>query len=58
MSDQEPIDPRSFPEDEGQENGNYFCYCLLCDYNFYGNKHRSVCKLCTAEADYLRASNP
>lgn len=58
MKNLEPVDPRSFPEDASHENGQYMCYCLLCNYNFHGYKRRVVCKLCTAEADYLKEAKP
>lgn len=40
------LEKRSFPEDFGQENGNYQNKCIMCEKIFYGNKHRIVCKLC------------
>lgn len=58
MNSFEPEDPRSFPEDAHHENGQYMCYCLSCCRNFYGHKRRIVCKLCTAEGDYLKEKKP
>ena len=39
-------DPRSFPEDSSQENGNYLNNCCSCKKDFVGNKHRMMCKTC------------
>jgi hypothetical protein len=36
----------NFPEDYDQENGNYINTCSICNFNFRGNKHRFVCKMC------------
>ena len=37
---------RDWPEDFGQENGNYENTCRDCSMCFMGNKHRRVCKAC------------
>lgn len=37
---------RSFPEDQGHENGNYHNECVMCLRMFTGDKRRSVCKVC------------
>jgi hypothetical protein len=38
---------RDFPEDFKFKNGNYFHKCFECGEDFYGHKHRRICKLCT-----------
>ena len=39
-------DASDWPEDYGQENGNYFQKCLHCENNFIGHKRRLVCRKC------------
>lgn len=41
---------RSWPEDFGQENGNYVCVCGTCGKEFMGYKRRITCKLCSVPA--------
>lgn len=38
---------RSFQEDAGHENGNYFCTCCDCGRQFQGHKRRVICKVCS-----------
>jgi hypothetical protein len=40
---------RDWPEDSNQENGNYMNQCVFCKKDFIGNKHRVICKKCSAE---------
>jgi len=40
---------RDWPEDFGQENGNYQSRCCRCSLTFFGNKHRVICKTCAWE---------
>lgn len=40
------IQERSWPEDSGHENGNYYCECCVCLRQFTGHKRRVVCKVC------------
>lgn len=41
-------------EDDGHENGSYFCKCLECDADFVGHKRRHICRKChyAAKARY------
>lgn len=39
---------RSWPEDSGHENGNYYCLCHNCGRQFTGHKRRVTCKVCAA----------
>mgnify|MGYP000535290197 CR=1 FL=1 len=43
---------RSWPEDSGQENGDYMHRCRTCGHEFVGHKRRSTCRVC----DSARAS--
>jgi len=43
------FDERSWKEDEGQENGRYYCICCACERRFLGHKRRVVCKTCAEE---------
>jgi hypothetical protein len=38
--------PKDWPEDFSQENGNYECRCVYCKGSFVGHKRRVVCKQC------------
>ncbi len=40
---------RDWPEDFNNENGNYSNRCMLCGFDFVGNKGRLVCKYCSYE---------
>ncbi len=42
------VSERSWPEDEGHENGNYFCDCCNCGRSFKGHKRRQLCRVCDA----------
>jgi hypothetical protein len=42
------FDERSWPEDSGHENGNYFCNCIHCGRQFTGHKRRCVCRVCAS----------
>jgi hypothetical protein len=42
------LDERTWHEDEGHENGNYFCNCIECGRQFIGHKRRVICKSCAA----------
>ena len=37
-------------EDDGHENGSYYCKCLDCDADFVGHKRRHICRKCHYEA--------
>jgi hypothetical protein len=39
---------RSWPEDEGTENGNYEGTCASCNGRFFGHKRRAICKPCAS----------
>jgi hypothetical protein len=39
--------PRSYPEDLPDDNGNYQHCCPECNQTFFGHKLRVVCKLCS-----------
>ena len=45
-----PINKRDWPEDSGQENGNYLNKCLKCGSEFVGHKDRGTCKVCFTNA--------
>lgn len=51
MANVEHYPPEPFaegwPEDAGQENGNYENECCVCKKMFVGNKHRVICKGCS-----------
>lgn len=40
-------EPRDWPEDFTDENGNYHCLCSICGNRFIGYKRRIICKLCS-----------
>lgn len=40
-------EPRDWPEDFTDENGNYNCLCSICGNRFIGYKRRIICKLCS-----------
>jgi hypothetical protein len=39
-------DERTWHEDAGHENGNYYCLCHHCGRQFVGHKRRVECKVC------------
>ena len=43
-------DERSWHEDSGHENGNYYNTCCHCLRSFFGHKRRVICKVCSTES--------
>lgn len=45
--------PRNWTEDYQLENGNYTCFCRICNNTFIGYKRRVICKVCSNKEDKL-----
>lgn len=52
----EELTSRSWLEDQGHENGDYFNKCIVCGEQFIGHKRRLVCRSCATD-DKIRRSN-
>jgi hypothetical protein len=46
-----PLHPGDWPEDFGNENGNYLNRCIICKDQFAGHKLRIVCRVCEQNSE-------